>query len=61
MNVLAIDMKNVMKCIRKWNFGLDILKKMSNIIYCLLRRVAQLGGALRSGRRGRRFKSCHAD
>ena len=26
-----------------------------------LRRVAQLGRALRSGRRSRRFKSCHAD
>ncbi len=26
-----------------------------------LRRVAQLGRALRSGRRGRRFESCHAD
>ena len=25
------------------------------------RRVAQLGRAPRSGRRGRRFKSCHAD
>lgn len=25
------------------------------------RRVAQLGRALRSGRRSRRFKSCHAD
>ena len=25
------------------------------------RRVAQLGRALRSGRRGRRFKSCRAD
>ena len=25
------------------------------------RRVAQLGRALRSGRRGRRFESCHAD
>ena len=30
--------------------------------YCwLLRDVAQLGSALRSGRRGRRFKSCHPD
>ena len=27
----------------------------------LLRGVAQLGRALRSGRRGRRFKSCHPD
>jgi hypothetical protein len=26
-----------------------------------LRDVAQLGSALRSGRRGRRFKSCHPD
>ena len=25
------------------------------------RRVAQFGRALRSGRRGRKFKSCHAD
>ena len=27
----------------------------------VLRDVAQLGSALRSGRRGRRFKSCHPD
>ena len=27
----------------------------------LLRDVAQLGSALRSGRRGRRFESCHPD
>lgn len=27
----------------------------------VLRRVAQFGRARRSGRRGRRFKSCHAD
>ena len=27
----------------------------------VLRGVAQFGGALRSGRRGRRFKSCHLD
>ena len=32
---------------------------MFNVIR--LRRVAQLGRALRSGRRGRRFESCHAD
>ena len=35
------------------------------IYYCtvriLLRRVAQFGRALRSGRRGRKFKSCRAD
>ncbi len=32
--------------------------KKSNILY---RDVAQFGSALRSGRRGRRFKSCHPD
>ena len=32
---------------------------MGNVV--ALRRVAQLGRALRSGRRGRRFKSCRAD
>ena len=31
------------------------------IIFKWLRGVAQLGRALRSGRRGRRFKSCHLD
>src|SRR5699024_1043620 len=31
------------------------------ILTRLLRGVAQLGSALRSGRRGRRFKSCHPD
>ena len=31
------------------------------IIPAVDRRVAQLGSALRSGRRGRRFESCHAD
>lgn len=30
-------------------------------IYFVVRRVAQFGRALRSGRRGRRFKSCHLD
>ena len=33
---------------------------ISDIIYPP-RDVAQLGSALRSGRRGRRFKSCHPD
>ena len=27
----------------------------------IFRRVAQFGRALRSGRRGRKFESCHAD
>ena len=31
------------------------------IIVVSFRRVAQLGRALRSGRRGRRFESCHLD
>ena len=31
------------------------------ILFCPFRDVAQLGSALRSGRRGRRFKSCHPD
>ena len=34
------------------------LRKASSLFY---RSVAQLGRALRSGRRGRRFKSCHSD
>ena len=32
-----------------------------NIISLRLRDVAQFGRALRSGRRGRRFESCHLD
>ena len=28
---------------------------------CIYRSVAQLGRALRSGRRGRKFESCHSD
>ena len=39
---------------------LEILRKMV-IIRLLLRCVAQLGRALRSGRRGRRFESCRID
>ena len=31
------------------------------LIYFALRDVAQLGRALRSGRKGRRFESCHPD
>ena len=31
------------------------------VVYRLYRDVAQFGRALRSGRRGRRFKSCHPD
>ena len=34
------------------------LRRADSLIY---RSVAQLGRALRSGRRGRRFKSCHSD
>ena len=34
------------------------LPEASSLFY---RSVAQLGRALRSGRRGRRFKSCHSD
>ena len=34
------------------------LRKACSLFY---RSVAQLGRALRSGRRGRRFKSCHSD
>ena len=30
-------------------------------VQCYYRDVAQFGRALRSGRRGRRFKSCHPD
>ena len=31
------------------------------MLFAVIRRVAQFGRALRSGRRGRRFESCHAD
>ena len=34
------------------------LQRASSLFY---RSVAQLGRALRSGRRGRRFESCHSD
>ena len=34
------------------------LQKADSLFY---RSVAQLGRALRSGRRGRRFESCHSD
>ena len=34
---------------------------MALSIQGLYRGVAQLGRALRSGRRGRKFESCHAD
>ena len=34
------------------------LRRAFSLFY---RSVAQLGRALRSGRRGRRFKSCHSD
>ena len=34
------------------------LRRASSLFY---RSVAQLGRALRSGRRGRRFESCHSD
>ena len=34
------------------------LRRAGSLFY---RSVAQLGRALRSGRRGRRFKSCHSD
>ena len=39
--------------------GRRILEYMS--VRSTYRSVAQLGRALRSGRRGRRFKSCHSD
>ena len=42
----------VERCVR------DVKTVIKNFIH---RRVAQLGRALRSGRRSRRFKSCHAD
>ena len=42
----------VERCVR------DVTELVKNFIH---RRVAQLGRALRSGRRSRRFKSCHAD
>ena len=41
---------------------LSVDKKDKNVvIYSALRDVAQLGRALRSGRKGRRFESCHPD
>ena len=40
----------------------DFLKKSGKVVGDdIFRRVAQFGRALRSGRRGRRFESCHAD
>ena len=41
--------------------GLDIILFYGIINIVLRRGVAQFGRALRSGRRGRRFKSCHFD
>lgn len=38
-----------------------IFALVASIIDMLLRGVAQFGKALRSGRRDRRFKSCHPD
>ena len=42
-------------------FLLDKIKIIWQNTIVVYRRVAQLGRALRSGRRSRRFKSCHAD
>ena len=41
----------------------DVKYSMLGLLFKLTkyRDVAQLGSALRSGRRGRRFKSCHPD
>ena len=41
--------------------ALDNSKKKLYNIFCYFRGVAQFGRALRSGRRSRRFKSCHLD
>ena len=55
---------------REWFAGLEEMKNLKNMVdkqgkkqytYKVPRGVAQLGRALRSGRRGRRFKSCHLD
>ncbi len=46
------------------NFLADQLAFFEKIVHLLSlknRGVAQLGSARRSGRRGRRFKSCHPD
>ena len=44
---------------KEWDLLLHFLWKLFRIM--AYRDVAQLGSALRSGRRGRRFKSCHPD
>ena len=42
-------------------YAMEGRSDVSESFHPLFRRVAQLGRALRSGRRGRRFESCHAD
>ena len=44
----------------KW-VGLCIIDIVGTVTVILLRRVAQFGRALRSGRRGRKFESCRDD
>ena len=46
---------------KKIYFHLDNFIKIAQNISVVYRCVAQFGRALRSGRRGRRFKSCHTD
>ena len=40
---------------------LSVVQESESFRFLFYRSVAQLGRALRSGRRGRRFKSCHSD
>ncbi len=46
--------------LKKHDFA-DIIRFAVGINRAALRNVAQFGRALRSGRRGRRFESCHSD
>ncbi len=50
---ICIKSKRQKFYLHKWNFR--------SKIYFVVRRVAQFGRALRSGRRGRGFESRHAD
>ncbi len=53
--------QNSLSGVKKIYFHLDNFIKMKQNISVAYRCVAQFGRALRSGRRGRRFKSCHTD
>ena len=58
LNRINLDIINLDICRRTVYYLNVVLYCISCIVW---RRVAQLGRALRSGRRGRKFESCHAD